>query len=158
MVHGGAQSLFAVCRFEGEWDRRGRLDGSGGIRTVRTEGRRILINGRPVLIKGFCRHEDHPQFGCALPYEAMDYDLNVMLHLGANSVRTSHYPNDEIFLDLCDEKGILVWEENHAGACRRNRCAIPILTGSVRSAIGRWLPLISTIPPFTSGAAQRMRG
>ncbi len=85
-----------------------------GFRTVRTEGRRILINGRPVLIKGFCRHEDHPQFGCALPYEAMDYDLNVMLHLGANSVRTSHYPNDEVFLDLCDEKGILVWEENHA--------------------------------------------
>lgn len=85
-----------------------------GMREVKTEGRKILINGRSVLIKGFCRHEDHPQFGCALPYEAMEYDLNVMQHLGANSVRTSHYPNDEIFLDLCDEKGILVWEENHA--------------------------------------------
>lgn len=85
-----------------------------GMRTVETSGREILINGKSVLIKGFCRHEDHPLFGCALPYEAIDYDLNVMQHLGANSVRTSHYPNDEIFLDLCDEKGILVWEENHA--------------------------------------------
>ena len=85
-----------------------------GMRIVETEGRKILINGRSVLIKGFCRHEDHPLFGCALPYEAIDYDLNVMQNLGANSVRTSHYPNDEIFLDLCDEKGILVWEENHA--------------------------------------------
>lgn len=85
-----------------------------GFRIVRTEGKKLLINERPVLIKGFCRHEDHPLFGCALPYEAIDYDLNVMQNLGANSVRTSHYPNDEIFLDLCDEKGILVWEENHA--------------------------------------------
>ena len=41
-------------------------------------------------------------------------DLALIRDLGANSVRTSHYPNDEIFLDLCDELGILVWEENHA--------------------------------------------
>ena len=34
--------------------------------------------------------------------------------MGANSIRTSHYPNDEIFLDICDEQGILVWEEPHA--------------------------------------------
>lgn len=85
-----------------------------GFRQVKTEGKRILINGRAVRIKGFCRHEDHPQFGCALPYAAMAADLRMIRHLGANSVRTSHYPNDEVFLDLCDEMGILVWEENHA--------------------------------------------
>lgn len=85
-----------------------------GFRTVSVEGNRILVNGRAVRIKGFCRHEDHPMFGCALPYQAMVHDLNLIRDLGANSVRTSHYPNDEIFLDLCDELGILVWEENHA--------------------------------------------
>ncbi len=85
-----------------------------GFRVVSTEGKRILLNGRAVRIKGFCRHEDHPQFGCALPYGAMAADLDLIRHLGANSVRTSHYPNDEVFLDLCDELGILVWEENHA--------------------------------------------
>ena len=53
-------------------------------------------------------------FGCALPYQAIDYDLNLIKDLGANSIRTSHYPNDELFLDLCDEKGILIWEEGHA--------------------------------------------
>lgn len=53
--------------------------------------------------KGVCRHEDHPQFGCALPYAAMQADLELIKYLGANSVRTVHYPNDEIFLDLCDE-------------------------------------------------------
>lgn len=85
-----------------------------GFRQVGMEGKRILINGRAVRIKGFCRHEDHPQFGCALPFSAMAADLALIRHLGANSVRTSHYPNDEVFLDLCDEQGILVWEENHA--------------------------------------------
>lgn len=85
-----------------------------GFREVRIEGKDILLNGRKLWIKGFCRHEDHPQFGCALPLSAMQYDLMLAKDLGANSIRTSHYPNDEIFLDLCDEQGILVWEENHA--------------------------------------------
>ncbi len=85
-----------------------------GFREIRILGRDLLLNGRKLFVKGFCRHEDHPQFGCALPYAAIQYDLMTAKDLGANSIRTSHYPNDEIFLDLCDEQGILVWEENHA--------------------------------------------
>lgn len=85
-----------------------------GFREVKVDGKDILLNGKKLRIKGLCRHEDHPQFGCALPYAAMAADLEIIKHLGANSVRTAHYPNDEIFLDLCDEEGILVWEENHA--------------------------------------------
>lgn len=85
-----------------------------GFREVRVQGKYILLNGKKIRLKGICRHEDHPQFGCALPYAAMAADLTTIKDLGANSVRTAHYPNDEIFLDLCDEMGILVWEENHA--------------------------------------------
>ena len=85
-----------------------------GFREIKIEGKHILLNGEPLRIRGLCRHEDHPHIGCAFPYEAMMHDLLLLKDLGANSVRTAHYPNDERFLDLCDELGILVWEENHA--------------------------------------------
>lgn len=84
-----------------------------GFREIRTEGKDILLNGKKLRIRGFCRHEDHPMFGCALPYAAIQQDLETAMDLGANAIRTAHYPNDELFLDLCDEQGILVWEENH---------------------------------------------
>lgn len=85
-----------------------------GFREVSVRGGRIIFGGESVYIKGFNRHEDHGNFGCALPPAAMDHDLQLLQDLGANAVRTSHYPNDEYFLDLCDERGILVWEEGHA--------------------------------------------
>lgn len=84
-----------------------------GFRRIEIRENRVLLNGKAIRIKGVNRHEDHPQYGCALPFEAMIYDLNLIRDLGCNSIRTSHYPNDEIFLDLCDETGILVWEEHH---------------------------------------------
>ena len=52
--------------------------------------------------------------GAALTFPLMVQDMQLMRDMGANCVRTSHYPNDERFLDLCDETGMLVWEENHA--------------------------------------------
>ncbi len=85
-----------------------------GFREIAIAGKQILLNGEPIQIRGVCRHEDHPQYGCALPFQAMAYDLQQIRDLGANSLRTAHYPNDERFLDLCDSLGILVWEENHA--------------------------------------------
>lgn len=85
-----------------------------GFREISIREDKIFFNNKPLYIKGFNRHEDHALFGCALPLEAMDYDLRLIQETGANAVRTCHYPNDERFLDLCDEKGILVWEEGHA--------------------------------------------
>ena len=85
-------------------------------KTVFTSLKEILLNEKKFRIKGVCRHEDHPDYGCALPYAAICHDLMLIQQMGANSIRTAHYPNDEIFLDLCDELGILVWEENHASS------------------------------------------
>lgn len=85
-----------------------------GFRTVEIEGEKILLNGKPVHIKGFNRHEDHGQLGLSLSVDAMMDDLHLIIDTGANAIRTCHYPNDPRFLDLCDSLGILVWEENHA--------------------------------------------
>jgi len=85
-----------------------------GFRQIAVRGRKILLNGEPVRLRGHNRHEDHPQFGCAMPVEAMVHDLEIMRDLGCNFIRTCHYPNDRRFLDLCDEMGFYVWEESHA--------------------------------------------
>ena len=85
-----------------------------GFRTVEVRGKDILLNGERFFIKGFNRHEDYATVGSAVPFPLMVKDVELMRDAGANSVRTSHYPNDELFLDLCDEMGLAVWEENHA--------------------------------------------
>lgn len=85
-----------------------------GFRSIQVEGYDIKLNGEKIFLKGFNRHEDHPAAGCAIPTQLMTTDLYLMEDMGANTVRTCHYPNDERFLDMCDERGMLVWEENHA--------------------------------------------
>ncbi|WP_438347600.1 glycoside hydrolase family 2 protein [Paenibacillus sp. FA6] len=85
-----------------------------GFRTVTTNNGRIQVNGEDMVLKGLNRHEDHPLVGAAFPVALLSQDLDLLIDMGANAVRTSHYPNDERFLDLCDERGMMVWEENHA--------------------------------------------
>jgi beta-glucuronidase len=85
-----------------------------GFRTVEVKGEHLLLNGKSIRLRGHNRHEDHALFGNALPVAAMVNDLEMMADLGTNFIRTSHYPNDMRFLDLCDEMGFYVWEESHA--------------------------------------------
>lgn len=96
-----------------------------GFREVKVSGSRLLLNGRPVFLKGFNRHEDYGTIGSALPLQMMVQDMDLMQETGANAVRTCHYPNDERFLDLCDERGMLVWEENHARGLSLERMCNP---------------------------------
>ncbi len=83
-----------------------------GLREVRVDGPRLLLNGEPIKLRGVCRHEAHPQFGPALPDALILQDVQRLLDLGCNFVRGAHYPQDPRFLDLCDEHGILVFEES----------------------------------------------
>ena len=82
-----------------------------GFRKIETRGKEILLNGKRVVMKGVNRHEDHPDWGFALPFHLMQRDMDILKDLGVNSVRGSHYPNNKYFVDMCDKEGILFWSE-----------------------------------------------
>ncbi len=82
-----------------------------GFRTVEVKGRALLINGKRVLIKGANRHEHDERTGKTIPTEAMIRDIELLKRHNFNAVRTSHYPNDERWYDLCDEYGLYLVDE-----------------------------------------------
>lgn len=83
-----------------------------GIRCIEAGRKQLLLNGRAVYLKGFNRHESHLEFGAATPETMMIEDLQHLRKLHCNFVRGCHYPQSQRFLDLCDEFGMLVWEES----------------------------------------------
>ena len=82
-----------------------------GVRNICVKDGVALINGKPVKLKGVNRHDSHPILGHATPYEHMLEDLMIMKRHNVNSIRTSHYPNDPRFYELCDELGFYVCDE-----------------------------------------------
>jgi beta-glucuronidase len=87
---------------------------SVGIRTVRVEGSRFLINGEPFYFRGFGMHEDLNVRGRGHDDASTVHDFALLRWLGANSFRTSHYPYAEEVLDLADQLGIVVIDETAA--------------------------------------------
>jgi beta-glucuronidase len=85
-----------------------------GIRTVRVDGTRFLINGVPFYFRGFGKHEDAAVRGKGYDDVFMVHDFELMNWLGANSFRTSHYPYAEEVLEYADRHGIVVIDETPA--------------------------------------------
>lgn len=82
-----------------------------GIRTIAVQGGQILLNGKPVKMNGFGRHEDFPASGKGLNLPLMVKDYQLMRWTGANSYRTSHYPYSEEEMQLADREGFLIIDE-----------------------------------------------
>lgn len=82
-----------------------------GFRTSEIKNGQLLVNGRPILIKGVNRHDHNHITGQYVTEQDMRDDLFAMKRLNINAVRTAHYPNDQRFLELCDEYGFYVISE-----------------------------------------------
>ncbi|CAA9570883.1 MAG: GH2 [uncultured Thermomicrobiales bacterium] len=82
-----------------------------GFRTVEIRDRQLWVNGVSIKLQGVNRHDFHPDYGYAVPHEAMVRDIELMKRHNVNTVRTSHYPNDSAFYDLCDRYGLYVIDE-----------------------------------------------
>jgi beta-galactosidase len=82
-----------------------------GFRRIETKDRRLKINGRDIKIIGVNRHDHHPDTGKTLTRDEIRAELTQMKRANINAVRTAHYPNDPVLLDLCDELGLYVIDE-----------------------------------------------
>ncbi|HET7030467.1 MAG TPA: glycoside hydrolase family 2 TIM barrel-domain containing protein [Candidatus Limnocylindrales bacterium] len=82
-----------------------------GFRRVEATASELLVNGKPVLIHGVNRHDFDPRTGRTVGADQLRADIVLMKQFNVNAVRTSHYPNEETFLDLCDELGLYVIDE-----------------------------------------------
>ncbi|MDO4512084.1 MAG: glycoside hydrolase family 2 TIM barrel-domain containing protein [Bacteroidales bacterium] len=84
-----------------------------GFRSVEISGGQLLVNGKPVMIKGVNRHEIDPDGGYVMSVDRMIEDIKIMKQFNVNAVRTCHYPDDPRWYDLCDQYGLyLVAEAN----------------------------------------------
>ena len=96
-----------------------------GFRDVRIDGQKLLVNGVPVKLYGVNRHDHNEYTGKAVTREDMEADVRLMKQFNFNSVRTSHYPNDPYFYELCDRYGLYVIDEanlesHHVGGMLSN--------------------------------------
>ncbi len=110
-----------------------------GFRNVEIRGRDLLLNGRRVLIRGVNRHDFHPESGKVVPREELRRDVILIKQQGFNAVRTSHYPNDPHFLDLCDELGLWVIDEANLETHARYASLVhdPAYRGAILARVSR---------------------
>ncbi|MBN1581644.1 MAG: DUF4981 domain-containing protein [Anaerolineae bacterium] len=82
-----------------------------GFRQVEIKARQVLVNGQPVIFKGVNRHEFDPVRGQAITRDLIEQDIQIIKQHNINAIRTSHYPNQPTFYQLCDQYGIYVMDE-----------------------------------------------
>ncbi|WP_419874886.1 glycoside hydrolase family 2 protein [Candidatus Pristimantibacillus sp. PTI5] len=98
-----------------ELDRR---DVKFGCRSFKVDPEKgFFLNGESYPLRGVNRHQDRPEIGNALLPEHQNEDMDLICEMGATTIRLAHYQHDQYFLDLCDERGMIVWAEIPYIAC-----------------------------------------
>jgi len=82
-----------------------------GFRNIQIKNAQLLVNGKPILLKGVNRHEHDYKKGHVVSKESMLEDIKIFKQYNINAVRTAHYPNDPYWYELCDIYGIYVYDE-----------------------------------------------
>ncbi len=82
-----------------------------GFRVIEIVNRQVVLNGKPILIKGVNRHEFDPETGYTVSLENMETQVKLLKQFNINAVRTSHYPNHPHFYELCDRYGLYLMDE-----------------------------------------------
>jgi len=88
-----------------------RVSDKVGFREIRSSGERILLNGKPIYLRGISCHEDSTRNGKAVTSAEIEQMFDLAKELGCNFVRLAHYPHSELAARLADERGVLLWEE-----------------------------------------------
>ena len=99
--------LYTLLLFDGKYFYRQKV----GFRRVERKNDQFLVNGVRIMFRGVNRHEFHTDLGRAVTWDAMVQDVLVMKQHNVNAVRTSHYSNHPLFLEICDEYGLYVMSE-----------------------------------------------
>lgn len=110
------QLLVTVDNGSGKAAAREYIPVNVGFRKIELKNSQVLVNGQPVLFKGADRHEIDPTYGYHVPRETMLRDIEILKRFNFNAVRTSHYPNDPYWYELCDRYGIYVIDEANVEA------------------------------------------
>ena len=97
--------------YDGSGRETERITKKIGFRHIDIRNGQLRLNGKPMEIRGVNRHEHSMHGGHHITPDEMRQDIALMKELGINAVRTSHYPDDELWYDLCDSAGIYLWDE-----------------------------------------------
>ncbi|MFC1619614.1 glycoside hydrolase family 2 protein [Candidatus Neomarinimicrobiota bacterium] len=102
-----------------------------GVRTLTADGNQVLLNGERIKLMGANHHDDHPDWGSALPPHIIQKDIEILKRMGANAVR-GHYPPSEMFMDFCDQYGLFFMNEVPSWQYRPEQLAKQVVKDKIK--------------------------